>query len=369
MSLWDKYAPFVHYLEVGPLSMTPIQYRILLSVAAERPLLPSVCGLFMCPDNWPSEYLAAKARGNYRNFRFMEVRPFPTNWVFAMHLVMLAIGPSLRTLELCFTGATIPDFDVILRDRAPLLSDISLNGAPPDFEHRPCNSYLCSTDDYTKNLQKRLGYSRPEKHHVYGGNGSFAVTETVSIIALVDRLPTLTAIRKLTLDGPAFQNTDLFSIGDLPSLHTLALIGISIKDHSSNLWGRYASFRAEDYDEDYFPALRHLLLAQVDCNVASYVFSVQFMMRRVQSLNWELPKTTGTTRGFYTEALEGLSHSAHSLGSLDLSLPECTDAPEYHSDILQVAARLWPGGPAPRLSASNNAVVVYKRRWIPNMMM
>ncbi|KAG8714004.1 hypothetical protein FRC11_010204 [Ceratobasidium sp. 423] len=361
MIRWDLYAPHIRYLEVGPLSMTPMQYRIILFVAAERPLLPNLLGLFMRPENWETDY-----RQGHSQFRFSEMRPFPANWTFAMHFTMLVMGPSLRVLEICYTGATLPDFQLILKNRAPLLSDLSLIGATPDYQHRPCNFYLRPRDSLGKEQQKKLGYSAPQATYIDGGNGGYAKVYTVFIPASADHLPRFTSILKLTLDGAILGNTDIFAIGTLPNLHTLVLMAISAKVYHSSRWEEYSSSTREDL----FPRLRDLSLVQTEPSGASLVFSMSFMLRRIQHVFWESskPAIPQTTQSLYIEALGALSRGASSLSSLDLSYPECIDTPDQRSQILQVVSQLWSLDPVLRISTTGIGHVNYKRYWISSMM-
>ncbi|KDN39862.1 hypothetical protein RSAG8_08513, partial [Rhizoctonia solani AG-8 WAC10335] len=345
MPRWNHYAPFVQHINVGPTALTARQYRILLCAANRSAILPNLVRLAMRPQDWPCAYLEDPTY----EARFERVKPYPANWTFAMHFVMLAIGPALRVLEIAYAGATIPNFNVIFM-RAPRLSNISFIPTVQDYDYEVCNNCLYFNDEPSLERQKRLGYSNPGTLRVEGppGTAEYNAIHIVQIPAPLKSLTQFTCLEKMSLHSGYFRGVNLINIGRLPSLRSLTIRAITSDSQPLTRWQEYSCYT----EDELFPVLHHFSLLATGPSAAFWIFSVGFMLHRVHYLRWETSQNSTSQAAWdsYIEALKMLSGSALSLTSLDLILLPFADTPDQRMRVQTAITKLWPGSALQQVS-------------------
>ncbi|KAG8731720.1 hypothetical protein FRC11_002793 [Ceratobasidium sp. 423] len=357
LSRWRAHALSVHYLDVGPLVMTSNQYKILLRAACvfENPLLPNLRGLFMLTQERQSDF---ETQPSTRSQGEWEV--CPANWTHAMHLSMLVLGPSLVELDLGYTGATFPDFDIVF-ECSPRLSILGLvdKGGKPDYRSNECNVMLGCIDEDSENLKARIGYAGYTRRVVPGppGSGEWAASLILYIPAVADKMLNYTSIRELTLVGDVMRNTNLFDIGHLPSLYTLIIKKWKKRVYGLNNWVAYEKYAGPV--PGIFPLLERFSLLETGSWIADRVFPLCWMLYKVQHISWRSVESdpVADLQESYGGALGALANSASSLQSLELVLPGCTETPEQQSDLSQTITKLWPSRFVRRPSSDQNTYI------------
>ncbi|KAG8712907.1 hypothetical protein FRC11_013858 [Ceratobasidium sp. 423] len=258
---WKLYAPHVQTLHVAPLAITSEEYRVLLKEAVDQPLLPKLKSLSMQPAQLDQSQTSDEDDHPYEHCWEPKC---PNNWTHAMHLAMLALGPTLLKLDLSFTGALLPDFNVILTTRAPQLSHLQLSYGGDLYQPDKCNAILNYWNPTHKAQQKTLGYA--ESHNGY------------SILGSPSHISNYYSLQELTVTGDILVDINLLNVALLPQLHTLTIVGPVLFDD----WDAYSA----DHDPTLFPSLKYLKLVNTALIVATHVFSVSCMLQSLLQLYW-----------------------------------------------------------------------------------